>query len=333
MKNIKLHRFACAGLMALIAAFSSCSEEETYDVMGNDGLVYARADTGNPSTGFLDLTVSQNKFGMFGTDGRVSFPIRTTMPAKSDVEVICKIDNSLLAVYNQKYGTEYRELSSDMLLVSNSSFVIKRASMQCDSRVEISFNQEAIDKVEVGEYLVPFRLEMVSGDMEISKMYSTIYTHVKVEYDPTGLKIPFADRTKWTVVDCSSEETVGEDAAAINAFDGNDNTYWHTAWSNNQPRPPHHITIDMGGTVKLVGFQYKNRLSGSGCSSTLRVEISLDNKTWTEIDTYNDLPQDGREEFKVILDDIREARYLKYITLSSRNYYIAMSEINAITVK
>ena len=40
----------------------------------------------------------------------------------------------------------------------------------------------------------------------------------------------------WSIVAVSSEETVAEDGAAMNAIDGDVDTIWHTEWSAQNPK-------------------------------------------------------------------------------------------------
>lgn len=51
------------------------------------------------------------------------------------------------------------------------------------------------------------------------------------------------NRNNWKLVYVDSEETVKEDGKATNAFDGNTETYWHTAWSDSDV--PHEVQINM----------------------------------------------------------------------------------------
>jgi hypothetical protein len=63
------------------------------------------------------------------------------------------------------------------------------------------------------------------------------------------------------VVDCSSEQ--GGNEATATAIDGDPRTHWHSRWSPDSPRPPHHLTIDLGGERQLRGFVYLPRHDGS----------------------------------------------------------------------
>ena len=59
-----------------------------------------------------------------------------------------------------------------------------------------------------------------------------------------------------------SEETVGENGVAENAFDGVSGTIWHTKWYGGSPSPPHEIQIDLGGNYTIGGFRYLPRQDG-----------------------------------------------------------------------
>jgi len=63
----------------------------------------------------------------------------------------------------------------------------------------------------------------------------------------------------WTIAEVDSEERVGEDGAAENAIDGQTANFWHTEWKDRQPGHPHHLTLDLGKTVKVGGFRYTPR--------------------------------------------------------------------------
>lgn len=62
------------------------------------------------------------------------------------------------------------------------------------------------------------------------------------------------------IVDCSSEQ--GGNEAAAKAIDGDARTHWHSRWSPDSPRPPHHLTLDLGRDVAVRGFAYQPRAEG-----------------------------------------------------------------------
>jgi len=75
-----------------------------------------------------------------------------------------------------------------------------------------------------------------------------------------GEPIP-ADR--YAVVRVDSEHTDGYDGRAINAFDGNPATMWHTRFGNESPSHPHELVLDLGAEFNVTGFQYQPR-GGNG---------------------------------------------------------------------
>jgi PKD repeat protein len=70
-------------------------------------------------------------------------------------------------------------------------------------------------------------------------------------------------QSAWSLVSVDSQETIGENGQAVNAFDGNPASLWHTAWYQGNPPPPHEIQINLGATYTLSGFRYLPRQDGS----------------------------------------------------------------------
>lgn len=347
MKNIFQHRFAFIGLFVALCAisFSSCSDDESYDFPGNSGKVYVRMQSSNMVNSIanvLDMKVSKTKFGTFG-GGSVSFPVRSTVPVKGETSVTLGIDNSLIDAYNAKNGTECKALDASIFTLSEQNLVIGNGQMRSEKELEIAIAPAKINSLELGDYLVPVRLMGVTGAMEVSAEWSVVYLHVSVVDDPYG--IPMADRANWEVVDFSSQEVNGENAPASNVLDGDNSSIWHTEWSNSQPNPPHHITIDMGTVRHMAGFQYVTRSSGAGCPMELVVEISTDNAVWNEVGRYgqDELVFGGNAECKKFFDELKDARYFRLVINKAgqqywgnniyTSYYTCLAEINAYIIE
>ena len=100
--------------------------------------------------------------------------------------------------------------------------------------------------------------------------------------DEHGNVIP---KTNWTIHFADSEETVGEDGAAINAIDGDINTFWHTEWYHSNPSFPHEIQINLGSTQKISGFRYLPRQTGpiNGTLKDYELYTSTDCSNWTKV--------------------------------------------------
>ena len=85
--------------------------------------------------------------------------------------------------------------------------------------------------------------------------------------------------TGWRVVECSSEQ--GGREAAKKAIDGDPATHWHSRYSPDTPRAPHHLVIDLGAAHDLVGFVYQPRAEGdNGTIADYEFLVSADGAAW-----------------------------------------------------
>jgi hypothetical protein len=88
--------------------------------------------------------------------------------------------------------------------------------------------------------------------------------------------------TGWTLRYVDSQELVGENGAATNAFDGNPNTIWHTQYIPTSTQPPHEIQIDLGQIYSIEGFRYLPRQDGgiNGRIGQYEFYVSMDGINW-----------------------------------------------------
>ncbi len=68
---------------------------------------------------------------------------------------------------------------------------------------------------------------------------------------------------KFTITDCSSQETFAEDGSVKNLNDGDPDTYWHSQWGVLQAPPPHffNITFSQKQIIRGVAIQQRRGLS------------------------------------------------------------------------
>ncbi|MBQ1701394.1 MAG: discoidin domain-containing protein, partial [Prevotella sp.] len=66
------------------------------------------------------------------------------------------------------------------------------------------------------------------------------------------------------------------------AFDGNNNTFWHTEYQGSEPSCPHTLIVDMGIPYWVTAFTYLARQDGNqnGMVKAYEVYLSNDGKTW-----------------------------------------------------
>src|SRR5207344_1209298 len=82
-----------------------------------------------------------------------------------------------------------------------------------------------------------------------------------------------------------SEETLAGplEGPASFAIDGNQSTFWHTAWVNSNPPHPHAMTLNLGGVYPVNEFWYLPRQDGNpnGTILDFLLETSLDGSSFT----------------------------------------------------
>lgn len=156
---------------------------------------------------------------------------------------------------------------------------------------------------------------MDSGAQEIEIIISDIYGNAWGKLF-TVTPISALDKTSWEVIDFSSEEpkeaTWGGGGQAIHAIDGNDATFWHSAWDLTQPDYPHHFTVDMHAEHTITSFEILGRNKNNNrAAGQHEFWGSVDNVNWVLITSYT-----GELATSTILIDVPTptvARYFKYI--------------------
>jgi|GEM_PF-475013 len=89
-------------------------------------------------------------------------------------------------------------------------------------------------------------------------------------------------QTGWSLKFVDSQETGCYNGAAVNSFDGNNNTMWHTQFCPSSPPPPHEIQINLGASYNISGFRYLPRQDGcaNGWISQYEFYVSVDGVNW-----------------------------------------------------
>ncbi|GJN72569.1 hypothetical protein PLICBS_006642 [Purpureocillium lilacinum] len=120
------------------------------------------------------------------------------------------------------------------------------------------------------------------------------------------------NRAGWKVT-CDGEEAGNECAKAI---DGDNNTMWHTAWQNDNPPPPHTITVDMGSAQTINGISVLPRQDGieHGWIARHDVLVSDDGQTWGDPVATGTWYTDATAKYANF--EPRSARYVRLVARS-----------------
>lgn len=141
---------------------------------------------------------------------------------------------------------------------------------------------------------------------------------------------PLIPKSGWTVAYVDSQETVNEDGAASNAFDGSASTMWHTAWSGSAL--PHEIQIDLGAAYDVDSLRYLPRQDGgvNGRIGSYEVYVSDSTSAWGTAVATGSFADTSAE--KTVTFAPKRGRYLRLRALSeagNRGPWTSAAEISA----
>lgn len=253
------------------------------------------------------------------------------MDVDSEIKFTLEVSPEKVVEYNENCGTKYNLLPADCYTLTKEGTIPSGSSISED----LTLNVDASGKLRpFDSYLLPITISTVSGGNCDNKQ-QTIYYLLSGAEDVWNM--PLADRSNWEIVEVSSEETSGEgsdNGHAIHTFDGKNNTFWHTQWKGGEDQPPHHIIVDMGEEVKMLGFQFITRDHGEGWPQEITMETSLDGESWESAGTFSGLPAGGAEEFRTYFPGFKQARFFKLTITAVYNgkWSTHVAEINAISL-
>ncbi len=119
---------------------------------------------------------------------------------------------------------------------------------------------------------------------------------------------------------------------ANNAIDNDISTFWHSDWSDEKMKHPHHIMIDMGKLKKAKGFEYTPRQDRSnGRVALYDIEVSTDGQNWIKVVEKGSFKNNDRRQ-QVLFKQEMNIRYFKLTSLKEVNnaFYCSISEISII---
>ena len=127
----------------------------------------------------------------------------------------------------------------------------------------------------------------------------------------------YINKGTWKLVSADSQH--GGNEARL-AFDGKNDTFWHTEWGTNEPKHPHTIVIDMGRIYQVTAFTYLSRQDGNqnGMVKAYEFYLSTDGKTWGAAVATGELKNTTALQ-TVALSKPTTGRYMKLVAKSEVN--------------
>ncbi|WP_308991891.1 discoidin domain-containing protein [Mariniflexile litorale] len=169
------------------------------------------------------------------------------------------------------------------------------------SYTDISFPDKSIAR---------YRVKAINGSAE--SFYSN---YVIIKYDSNE-----EAKKKWELVSVDSQE-LNKDGEAVQAFDNDANSMWHTQWFEANPLTtyPHELVIDMNETPLFSGFSYLPRQDGNlnGMIKDYEFYVSDDQSNWVLVAQGSWLATKDRKD--VVFSNEISGRYLKLVALSEVN--------------
>ena len=144
------------------------------------------------------------------------------------------------------------------------------------------------------------------------------------------LASPPIPQVNWTLKSVDSEETSSVNGAAVNAFDGDVSTLWHTQLQEPSPRPPHWIDIDLGAIYDLDGFRYLARQDG-GVDGRVEIYVfyvSMDGVNWGSPVAAGTLRNTAQEQ--EVSFSMTQGRFVRFRALTEANGqpWTSVAELN-----
>lgn len=326
-KNILL----ILGLLAVCClGCISCSDDETYDFPGdNVSRIYLKP-LDNTVNGFdkTPFDVLKTPVGLFYT-ADLKFPVYSTLAVTSDVYVSLSVDNSLLESYNQEYGTSYKELPAGTFVLKNSELKISVNNMSSESMVEIDVDKGMLSGMSAGEYLLPLKIEKVTGNAQVSTNRNATYIIVSVSEDTDNIwdtdggksqlgNLLGGDRTNWGITTTNS--SFDEDTSVL--FDGDssdDVRYRVNSYDDNTG-----YTVDMQQVYDNISGIYQEFYNSWYTVQSMDIYTSLDNESWT----YQGHFDNGSARAEICFYSPIKARYIKTVVRRASPYGVYMCEFN-----
>ena len=154
----------------------------------------------------------------------------------------------------------------------------------------------------------------------------------RVEFDKI-VPLLEMDKATWKVTHVDSVEPGEGDIRHL--IDGNAGSFWHTNWSSTREKHPHEVQIDLGQTVKLLGFmQLPRQDMDHGRVGDYEFYVSKDGQEWGSPVSKGRFPNNDQLQ-TVKFDEPVIGRYIRLVALNewSNEYYTTIAELDVMAAK
>ncbi|WP_294587833.1 discoidin domain-containing protein [uncultured Bacteroides sp.] len=253
------------------------------------------------------------------------YPDLNPIGSPVDATVHLEADPEKVAEYNAAKGTNYPVLPAAAYVVAPSAEI--KAGQVESTPITITVNSKGNIEPFI-EYLLPVSIVSAEG-LATDHCCQTVYFLFRGAMDASNMEL--LDRTGWTVLGASSEESKegdwGNSGLKEACIDGSINTFWSTAWEQSHPQPPHWITFDLGQSTAIQGFAIQARKEGNDGPKVVKFEVSDDGQNWTNAGEFKDIPAAG--EYRTFLPQAVTGHFVKItITAVNGGPHVTVSEFN-----
>lgn len=326
MKNIKF-----VILMFFSLACFSCSNDLEYDFPGEDiNKVYIKPN--NFTVNGYDKSFAQlmkTPIGAF--QNGIHLPeVASILNADEDIILKYIVDPSLVEMYNTNNKTNYKTFPEEWVAFDNNQIVISKNSTNGETNATFTINNDYISEMENGEYLLPIRLEMVSGNAILSENRNTHYFIITVYQDEdniadivldNGGELLTEDRTGWKV-ECFNSWFGSGDPAIL--FDNKEDKSIFYNLSRDEVEKG--MIIDMQKEYSSISGIYQACLASYYLLKSAEVYTSVDKESWDFQGKYTV----SESKATVLFYQPVKARYLKLIVKETGFMGIYLNELNVL---
>lgn len=198
------------------------------------------------------------------TDAQTTYEYRLKLPFASpwDFEASVAVDATAPAGYTLVNSSQYA--------LSGSSVAFKKGNAVSEPIVVTVVNGDNAGTKNV----VPIKVTSVTKN---GVLFPSTPFNLGVEFN----KIPLSAGMLSTN---AQEPSEGPIAGLV---DNNPNTYFHTRWSTGYGSVPHDIKVQLAEPITKLVFAYQNRNNANGKPQEIKVSVSNDGATWTQLALVN----------------------------------------------